>query len=99
MPVLGAKPLMSVAVRTPPRVAGTATRGLPDPGESVPRISWPTVSLFFAALAVFAFSSWAAIEHRLPGAVTVASNALAIFVACSRCSTMLPTVPSARSVG
>ena len=71
---------MSVSVQAPPRVGTATTRGLPDPGGSVPRISWPTVSLFFAALAVFAFSSWAAIEHRLPWALTVAANALAIFV-------------------
>ena len=71
---------MAVSVQAPPRVGTATTRGLPDPGGSVPRISWPTVSLFFAALAVFAFSSWAAIEHRLPWALTVAANALAIFV-------------------
>ena len=71
---------MAVSAQAPLRVGGATTRGLPDPGESVPRISWPTVSLFFAALAVFALSSWAAIEHRLPGALTVAANALAIFV-------------------
>ena len=71
---------MAVSTQACLRVGGAATRGLPRPGESVPRISWPTVSLFFAALAVFALSSWAAIEHRLPGALTVAANALAIFV-------------------
>ena len=38
------------------------------------------MSLFLVALTVFALSSWAAIEHRLPEALTVASNAVAIFV-------------------
>ncbi len=80
MSVPGEKPLMAVTMQAPPPVGAAAPRGLPDPGESVPRLSWPTVSLFCAALTVFAFSSWAAIEHRLPGTLTVAASALAIFV-------------------
>ena len=83
MTYAGTRPRAAADVRLragSPHVGTATTRGLPDPGGSVPRISWPTVSLFFAALAVFAFSSWAAIEHRLPWALTVAANALAIFV-------------------
>ncbi len=53
---------------------------LPDPGEAVPTLSWPTVGLFFGALAVFVASSWAALADRAPLFVTIALNATAIFV-------------------
>jgi ferredoxin-NADP reductase/fatty acid desaturase len=53
---------------------------LPDPGELVPRLSWPIVGIFFGALSVFAASSWLAIDHQLPRAVTIALNAISIFV-------------------
>ena len=53
---------------------------LPDPGEQVPTISWPVVGIFFGALAVFAFSTWAALADVLPVPVTVLLSATAIFV-------------------
>ena len=53
---------------------------LPDPGEAVPGLSWPIVGIFTAALVVFAASSWAAIGQHAPRAVTIALNAVAIFV-------------------
>jgi len=61
--------------------APAATRhALPDPGEGVPTISWPVVGIFFGALAVFAFSTWAALADRLPVPATVLLSAAAIFV-------------------
>jgi ring-1,2-phenylacetyl-CoA epoxidase subunit PaaE len=58
-----------------------ATRhALPDPGEGVPAISWPIVGIFCGAIAVFAFSTWAALADRLPAPVTVLLSATAIFV-------------------
>jgi len=53
---------------------------LPDPGEGVPGISWPVVGIFFGALAVFAFSTWAAVTDTLPVLATVLLSAAAIFV-------------------
>ncbi|MBQ0927029.1 fatty acid desaturase [Saccharopolyspora endophytica] len=53
---------------------------LPDPGEKVPTISWPIVAIFSGAIAVFAFSTWAALGGRLPVPVTVLLSAIAIFV-------------------
>ena len=53
---------------------------LPDPGERVPRISWPIVGLFAGAVTVFAVSTWAALAERLPVAVTVLLSSAAIFV-------------------
>lgn len=53
---------------------------LPDPGERVPPISWPIVGIFAGGIALFAFSSWAALADRLPAPVTVLLSATAIFV-------------------
>ncbi|SFB49672.1 Ferredoxin-NADP reductase [Amycolatopsis marina] len=59
---------------------GALHHALPDPGEGVPAISWPIVGIFSGAIAVFAFSTWAALADRLPVAVTVLLSAAAIFV-------------------
>ncbi|WP_183094502.1 fatty acid desaturase [Nocardioides stalactiti] len=53
---------------------------LPDPGELIPAISWPVVGIFSGALAVFAFSTWAAVTDRLPAPATILLTASAIFV-------------------
>jgi ring-1,2-phenylacetyl-CoA epoxidase subunit PaaE len=53
---------------------------LPDPGERVPTISWPIVGIFSGAVALFAFSTWAALDDRLPVLATVVLSAIAIFV-------------------
>ena len=52
---------------------------MPDPGEPVPALALPTVGLFLAALAVFVFSTWAALVERVPPLVTIAVNAAACF--------------------
>ena len=58
-----------------------ATRhALPDPGEKVPAISWPVVGIFFGAIAVFTFSTWALLTDSLPAPATVMLSATAIFV-------------------
>lgn len=48
---------------------------LPDPGEPVPAVAWPTVGLFFGAAAVFAASTYLAIEGAIPAVVAVLVNA------------------------
>ena len=53
---------------------------LPDPGEGVPPLSWPIVGIFDCALALFGTSTWAAVGDDAPRAVTIALNAVAIFV-------------------
>jgi ferredoxin-NADP reductase/fatty acid desaturase len=60
--------------------AAPARHALPDPGEGVPALSWPIVGIFFGAIAVFAFSTWAALADGLPAPVTVMLSAVAIFV-------------------
>ena len=51
-----------------------------DPGDLVPGIPLPIVGIFFAAVTVFAAFTWAAAEHRVPPPLTIAVNAVAIFV-------------------
>jgi ferredoxin-NADP reductase/fatty acid desaturase len=53
---------------------------LPDPGQTVPKLSWPIVGIFSGALALFAASSWAAIGDHAPRPLTIALNAVSIFV-------------------
>lgn len=53
---------------------------LPDPGEKVPTISWPIVAIFCGALALFTFSTWAALDGALAAPVTILLSATAIFV-------------------
>ncbi|MGH3349275.1 MAG: fatty acid desaturase, partial [Nocardioides sp.] len=61
--------------------ASAASRhALPDPGEKVPPLSWPIVGIFSGGVALFAFSTWAALADRLPVPVTVLLSATAIFV-------------------
>ena len=69
---------MSATTEQPAPAA--ARHALPDPGESVPAISWPIVGLFCGAIAAFVFSTWAALGERLPTAVTIGISATAIFV-------------------
>ena len=69
---------MSATTQQPAPAA--SRHALPDPGERVPAISWPVVGIFCGALAVFAFSTWAALTERLPAPATVLLSATAIFV-------------------
>ena len=55
-------------------------QALPDPGETVPKLSWPIAGIFTGAFVLFAISSWAALGHHAPRAITIALNAVAIFV-------------------
>ena len=67
----------TIAAPSPPP---PSRQPLPDPGERVPPLSWPIVGIFTGALALFGASSWAAVGHDAPRAVTIALNAVAIFV-------------------
>jgi ring-1,2-phenylacetyl-CoA epoxidase subunit PaaE len=53
---------------------------LPDPGEQVPTLSWPIVGIGTSSLALFGFSTWAALTDRLPAFVTIAASSISIFV-------------------
>jgi ring-1,2-phenylacetyl-CoA epoxidase subunit PaaE len=53
---------------------------LPDPGEKVPTISWPIVAIFCGAIALFGFSTWAALNDALAAPVTILLSGTAIFV-------------------
>lgn len=61
-------------------VPAPARHALPDPGERVPRLSWPIVGIFTGAIALFAASTWAAATDRLPAPATIVLSATAIFV-------------------
>jgi ring-1,2-phenylacetyl-CoA epoxidase subunit PaaE len=60
--------------------SGPARHALPDPGERVPALAWPTAGIFTAALVLFAAGTWAALEHALPRPLTILMNAIACFV-------------------
>jgi phenylacetate-CoA oxygenase/reductase PaaK subunit len=62
------------------RLDVTTATNLPDPGETVPGLSWPIVGIFSAALGLFVGSSWAAVGHHAPRAVTIAVSAVAVFM-------------------
>jgi ferredoxin-NADP reductase/fatty acid desaturase len=72
--------LMSISIQPVPGSSEAARHALPDPGEVVPKLSWPIVAIFAGALALFAASSYAAIGHLAPRALTIGLNAVAIFV-------------------
>ncbi|MGW0161430.1 fatty acid desaturase [Mycobacterium sp. NPDC003323] len=57
-----------------------APPSVPDTGEQIPALSWPTVGIFTVAVAVFGASTWAALTSALPAPVTIAVSAAAIFV-------------------
>jgi fatty acid desaturase/ferredoxin-NADP reductase len=52
---------------------------LPDPGEQVPKLAWPTVGLFLASLTVFVVSTVAYIRGWVPAGVTIPINAAVTF--------------------
>lgn len=54
-------------------------RGLPDPGETLPAVAWPTVGLFFGALLLGLGSTIGYLDFGLPVAAAVAINAVASF--------------------
>ena len=58
----------------------TSRHALPDPGEEIPAISWPIVSIFVGAIGVFGLSTWAAVTDSLPAEATVVLSSAAIFV-------------------
>lgn len=70
---------MSLALQHPGAPAA-APAPVPDTGEQIPALSWPTVAIFVGAVAVFAASTWAALTSRLPAVITIALSATAIFV-------------------
>ena len=61
----------------PPEAA--SQHALPDPGEQVPKLAWPTVGLFLASLTVFVVSTVAYIRGWVPAGVTIPINAAVTF--------------------
>ncbi len=57
-----------------------ANKGLPDPGELLPTVAWPTVSLFFGALALLAMSLVGYFSGALPAPMVIVLNAIVAFV-------------------
>jgi ring-1,2-phenylacetyl-CoA epoxidase subunit PaaE len=54
--------------------------GLPDPGEKVPRLAWPTALLFVATSGLFAFEAWAVLAAQWAPWVTVPIGAAVTFL-------------------
>jgi fatty acid desaturase len=71
---------MSVTAQPAASSAAPARHALPDPGERVPTLAWPTVGIFTAALVLFLAGTGAALGHTRPVWLTVAANAIACFV-------------------
>jgi ferredoxin-NADP reductase/fatty acid desaturase len=71
---------MSVTTESAATPSGPARHALPDPGERVPGLAWPTVAIFTGALLLFGAGTWAAIAGSLPRPVSIAMNAFACFV-------------------
>lgn len=67
---------MTAATAAPPPVA---QRTVPDPGEPVAALSWPTVAVFAGAGVVFGISCWATVGHHLPAALTILLATAACF--------------------
>jgi fatty acid desaturase len=55
-------------------------RGLPDPAEPIPAVAWPTVTLFVAAVAIFASSTALAVAGSLPTVAAIAINTIAAYM-------------------
>lgn len=71
---------MSTATGPTVSPSGPSRHALPDPGERVPVVAWPTLGMFTGALTLFGVGTWAAISEALPRPVTILMNALACFV-------------------
>jgi ring-1,2-phenylacetyl-CoA epoxidase subunit PaaE len=56
------------------------TARLPNPGEPVPAVAWPTVSLFFGTALVFAGSTALAVGDMWPVPLSVAINAVCSYL-------------------
>lgn len=77
---LAARNLQDMSAITEQPAETSSRHALPDPGEAIPQLSWPIVGIFSGAIALFAFSTWAALADRLPAVATVLLSATAIFV-------------------
>jgi fatty acid desaturase len=53
---------------------------IPDPGEAVPRVVWPTLALFFAGFGIYAVSSALAVTGVWPWPISTLLNAFASFL-------------------
>ena len=71
---------MSAKTAPTPTPPAASRHALPDPGERVPTLAWPTVGIFTFALALFTAGTWAAAAESLSPVVTIAMNAVACFV-------------------
>jgi ferredoxin-NADP reductase/fatty acid desaturase len=71
---------MTAPTIEPSPEAGQPVLGLPDPGETVPGLAWPTVLLFLGALGIFAFEVWAVLVAQWSPWLTVPIGAAVTFL-------------------
>lgn len=71
---------MTPTTTSPPRHPPVTVTHIPDPGEPVPQIAWPTVVLLLAGLALFAGSTAAAVGGIWPWPLSTLLNAVAIYL-------------------
>jgi fatty acid desaturase/Na+-transporting NADH:ubiquinone oxidoreductase subunit NqrF len=57
-----------------------ARHALPNPGEQVPKLAWPTIGIFVIALTAFVLSTTAAVRGLAPIWVTIPINAAVTFI-------------------
>src|SRR5438876_12288597 len=69
-----------MAVAEAPVAPLEARHGLPDPGEPVPALAWPTLGVYFGALAVWGAAVWATLGDHAPLWVTIPTLAAVSFV-------------------
>jgi ring-1,2-phenylacetyl-CoA epoxidase subunit PaaE len=55
-------------------------RRIPDPGEPVPRVAWPTLALFIAGFGIYAVSCTLAVTGVWPWPISTLLNAIASFM-------------------
>jgi fatty acid desaturase len=64
-----------------PRAAGPRIRGaIPEPGERVPPLAWPTVSLFVGSVALWGLATWAVLSGAVTPWVTIPVHASVTFL-------------------
>ena len=72
-------PIVEEPAKAPPPERAPV-RGVPDPGEPVPKLAWPTIGIFFGALAAWGVATWAALGHHAPLWATIPVHAAVTFV-------------------
>jgi ferredoxin-NADP reductase/fatty acid desaturase len=72
--------MTALTVEHPTAEARQPVQGLPDPGERVPGLAWPTVALFVGTLGLFALETWAVLVAQGSPWLTIPMGAAVTFL-------------------